>query len=479
VDYVVFTDAARHVLRPLFDPDPSASAIGDGVAAAWWHLGSPFDRATYRYTPWLAWLVLPNVFVHQAWGKVLFSLVDVLVGWLILRILRARGVPLSSATVYASLYWFNPIAINIATRGSADCIPVALSLAALDALLSRRLTAAAVWLGLGVHTKIYPIIFALPMGLFLNSDFLESPPLSKDEAEAVEEEDDEPPQATNPRQRRSSISSRPKPMHIHVPNQDHKEPRNTALQRLVEFVSWTRVRFALETVGTVTLATALAWLVYGDRCIQDAYLYHFGRTDPRHNFSPYFYALYLALTSTGAGSLSALLFRFAAFVPQLVVIAVAGMKMFRNLPLCMTVQVLAFVSLNKVCTAQYFLWWQSLLPVAAATLNTQWTADGMVVKRDGGSSPWAWLVGGALWLGAQVGWLLQASALEEAGESRFLQVWAAGLVFLGANAALMSCLVYLGRHNPPVASGGKLVAVKEAASGGALAWAESLLLWVA
>jgi hypothetical protein len=48
VDYKVFTDAARAVVRG----------------------GSPFDRATFRYTPLLAYAVLPNVLLTPLWGKV-------------------------------------------------------------------------------------------------------------------------------------------------------------------------------------------------------------------------------------------------------------------------------------------------------------------------------------------------------------------------------------------------------------------------
>lgn len=51
VDYLVFSDAAA------------------SVAAG----GSPFARATYRYSPILAFLLLPNSLLHAAWGKFLFS----------------------------------------------------------------------------------------------------------------------------------------------------------------------------------------------------------------------------------------------------------------------------------------------------------------------------------------------------------------------------------------------------------------------
>ena len=42
---------------------------------------SPFDRATYRYTPLLAWALLPNVWAHPAAGKLLFCSADLLAAW--------------------------------------------------------------------------------------------------------------------------------------------------------------------------------------------------------------------------------------------------------------------------------------------------------------------------------------------------------------------------------------------------------------
>jgi phosphatidylinositol glycan class M len=66
IDYVVFSDASRYVRNGQ----------------------SPYERATYRYTPLLSWILLPNNW-NPVFGKVLFSICDILVGlllhWMLLR----------------------------------------------------------------------------------------------------------------------------------------------------------------------------------------------------------------------------------------------------------------------------------------------------------------------------------------------------------------------------------------------------------
>lgn len=63
IDYHVYSDAAKHVLQG----------------------GSPYDRPTYRYSPIVAWLLIPNHLLFEAWGKVLFCTADIVVAFLVIK----------------------------------------------------------------------------------------------------------------------------------------------------------------------------------------------------------------------------------------------------------------------------------------------------------------------------------------------------------------------------------------------------------
>ncbi len=59
IDYFVITDAAQAVLAG----------------------GSPYDRATFRYSPLLAWMALPNHLLHPSAAKVCFCAADLGAAW--------------------------------------------------------------------------------------------------------------------------------------------------------------------------------------------------------------------------------------------------------------------------------------------------------------------------------------------------------------------------------------------------------------
>lgn len=164
IDYLVFTDAARFVVSG----------------------GSPYDRETYRYTPLLAWLLVPTTW-FPSFGKLVFAAADLVAGWLVARILIEgdarpdrvadggsgkkgqgkegsarvwRGMDPERAYRFAALWLLNPMVATISTRGSSEGLLGVLTAALIYAVYKRRVTLAGVLLGLGVHFKIYPFIYA-------------------------------------------------------------------------------------------------------------------------------------------------------------------------------------------------------------------------------------------------------------------------------------------------------------------------------
>ncbi|KAK8650912.1 hypothetical protein V6N13_140533 [Hibiscus sabdariffa] len=152
VDYLVFSDAA------------SLMASGQ----------SPYKRTTYRYSPLLAFLLIPNSFIAASWGKFLFSASDLFVGLFIRIILKQRKVPDHLCT-YSMLIWlFNPFTFTIGTRGNCEPVVCAMILWIIICLINGNVVQAACWFGLIVHFRIYPIIYALPIILFLDPRFFQS-----------------------------------------------------------------------------------------------------------------------------------------------------------------------------------------------------------------------------------------------------------------------------------------------------------------
>jgi hypothetical protein len=86
---------------------------------------------------------------------------------------------------------------------------------------------------------------------------------------------------------------------------------------------------------------------YGYEFLFETYLYHVTRKDHRHNFSFWFYNIYLTFTSP-TGTLVGVL----TFVPQLALVLAIGCCFGKDIFFCAFLQTFAFVAWNKVCTAQ-------------------------------------------------------------------------------------------------------------------------------
>ncbi|XP_067234286.1 GPI mannosyltransferase 1 [Chanodichthys erythropterus] len=331
---------------------------------------SPYSRSTFRYTPLLALILTPNVLLTAHFGKLLFVACDLLSGLLVLRLLALRGASHSTACVCCGLWLLNPLPIGVSTRGNAESLLAVLVLSTLLCLESRRRTSAAILFGLSVHMKIYPVTYALPIALSL--------------AEA-------------PSRKRGLI------------------------QNLIRCFSKDLLLFAAVS-GSVFLALNVTfYCIYGWDFLHETYLYHVTRRDIRHNFSPYFYLLYLTAERSWSGSLA-----LVCFLPQLLLLLLSSLAFRSDLPFCCFLHTAIFVSFNKVCTSQYFLWYLCLLPVVLPRLTLS--------LRRGFGLLLLWFVGQALWLSP-------AYYLEFEGWNSFALIWMAGLLFLLINSLILGQII--------------------------------------
>eukprot|EP00051_Salpingoeca_urceolata_P016835 m.226227 g.226227 ORF g.226227 m.226227 type:complete len:444 (+) comp18793_c0_seq1:273-1604(+) len=355
VDYDVYSQAAQHVVAGR----------------------SPYARATYRYTPLLAWLMCPGIWLGlPAFGKLVFAAADVGVGAIAMRVLqRHRGVSAhTAARLAAALLLFNPVTAAVSTRGNAEPLLGLVVLGALAFALDNRPFASGILLGAAVHLKLYPVIYVPAVFLHQGS---------------------------------------------HHKKQQHQHPLLALLRSLV---SNARVDFVLGVVLSFATLTLAMFLRYGPEFVQETYLYHVTRQDNRHNFSVYFYAMYLVHGTVWARGLA-----LAAFLPQATLVATAALCLARrDLPLAWFAQTVVFVLFNKVCTSQYFVWYLWLLPLVATSSRLSARAALACVA--------VWLCSQGLWLGA-------AYLLEFRGLNSFFWIWIAGVVMFVSHSVLLGVIV--------------------------------------
>ncbi|CAG8494337.1 3079_t:CDS:2 [Paraglomus brasilianum] len=382
IDYKVLTDAARYV------------TIGE----------SPYQRATYRYTPLLAFLLTPNIYVHKSFGKVLFVLADILIGVLIYKILRLRGLPELDAVTYSAYWLYNPMVANISTRGSAESLIGALVLSTLYLITTKRFYAASVMFGLSVHFKIYPIIYSVPLLMLLDDeDYWGIPWKGKEK--------------------------------VH----DTWTVKHWT-GKIARFVTPTRVWFGVISGGVFLYRRSEFELPsdpiinhqssiardhlnhyprhitqsYSQDFLRETYFYHVVRKDHRHNFSLWFYYIYLSYTEPHGTFLG-----IATFIPQFWLTFLLGAAFGKDLFFACFIQTFAFVTYQKVCTSQYFMWYTCLLPLILPSTSITFKYKGFMLLL-------AWVVSQALWLN-------EAYKLEFLGQNTFFAIWKASLLFFASN----------------------------------------------
>lgn len=369
---------------------------------------SPYGRTTYRYTPFLAALL--SVFPNRECGRFLFCTADALCGWIIVLLRRHNRMKIqttqSTNSVASSsqrpdlqdaLWWlYNPIAINICTRGSAESFVVLLPVLITMSLLCLRppsiLTGltAGFFHGIAIHAKLYPVIYTLS---FLT--------------------------ALVPKARTTRSEER----------NDKTLPMLYQITKT--FVIWIRrllapvpIVFGVTSSLTFAALTVAAVLLYDYEALDEGLLYHFTRVDHRHNYSMHWYWIYLARAHDTS---SMPLVGRLLLIPQLVLLLYTSLAVapYRGLALAVFVQTFLFVALNKVITAQYFTWYLCLLPLCSEQLR--WTPR---VQRA--------LLSLIL---AIVFWLCSAYCLEMQGMPVHRVVWMASMVFFGTNVNLLRALL--------------------------------------
>ncbi|EDO17922.1 hypothetical protein Kpol_1010p38 [Vanderwaltozyma polyspora DSM 70294] len=326
IDYFVFHDAAMYV----------------------YHGASPYLRDTYRYTPLLSWLLSFNF--HLNWfdfGKLLFVLFDLFSGIIIMKLIKQNSkISNSKLLILSSIWLLNPMVITISTRGNAESVLSFLILLSIYYLQKGKYILSGLVYGLSIHFKIYPIIYSLPIALYI-----------------------------------------------------YRTPK--WFSKLL--------KMGLSTLITTIMLGYMMYSIYGQEFLEHSYIYHFYRSDHRHNFSLWNILLYFdsAINNTNSTTFTSLS-KFA-FLPQLLMTFTVSILVYYN-PTFLTllkvlfVETFAFVTYNKVCTSQYFIWYLIFLPFLL--VNTT------ISKQKG-------IVMILVWVITQAAWLSQGYLLEFKGENVF------------------------------------------------------------
>ncbi|KAI3630751.1 hypothetical protein MIR68_012186 [Amoeboaphelidium protococcarum] len=325
---------------------------------------SPYERSTYRYTPLLALMMIGNHIIDQSFGKLLFVSGDIICGCF-MELLLARLGTQSNAVVW--WWWLNPFVIAISTRGNAECIIVLLVIITIYLLQNQKLLLAGMIYGVSIHWKIYPLIYAPSIAFFICS-------------------------------RSNTLSA--------------------SIPRIL--------KFGVASLLSLGGLTAVFYQRYGMDFLHNAYLYHIGRRDHRHNFAIYNTLMYMQVTA--ADNLSAIRYSsILTFLPQVALLLAISLRYAaRDLIMAVILCTFVFVSFNKVITSQYFIWFLVFIPLIQQRVR-------MSMKQ--------LLQCTTYWVLSQAVWLYFAYRLEIKGENTFIELFASSIAFFLSNIYILRTVI--------------------------------------
>lgn len=405
IDYHVFSDGALHLSK----------------------LESPYERETYRYTPILAAMMIPNVKIWYPIGKFFLSTVDVLVAYLIEKLLDAQTPKKQEKNLkeyiekrnkekkkkqycignddngYPSMFYlYNPLTVVICTRGSADCLITLMVLGSLVLLEKKHYAFSSIVYGFAVHFKIYPIIYAPALYLYL---------LTKEYDQQKEEKEDPI------KEKLLLIHSSPYKIIIDKTIYPFKLV-------LFNFYKTHSIIFVFISAFIFISFIGLFYVLLGYKFLFEYLLYHVLRKDHRHNYSIFYYLIYLTYDNNFSNSLSLI-----AFLPQMILILLATLFLYREINLCLIILTMIFVTFNKVITSQYFIWFFSLLPliISKNQLFNKQKIKGIILL--------------IIWWFFEIIWNVYSHQLEYNGKNTFMEMWIVDVCFFLVNCLCIKELI--------------------------------------
>lgn len=359
IDYHVFNNGSRNILAGH----------------------SPYIDEEYRYTPIVALVFLANSFLGYEFGKLLLVCADIYCAQVLYDLNINQGTNRLYSRLYLILWIFNPVAIAISTRGSFEPMLMAIILTSIQQLVRGRHVNSGFLFGLAIHLKLYPIIYALSLYIYL------------------------------------------------VQRKPYLKTQNKLFYWLKTLSpNYSQIKLFISAGLSFFIISYLSYKTYGDDYLEQSFLYHFRRKDLQHNFSVYFYIFRLLPNHQDCVGKVAFFIQAVGVISTTLSLANCDTNKrtkLRKLTFSLFGSTFVFVSLNKVCTSQYFLWYLIFLPLIADSIRL-YPAQACIMI--------------ATWLMSQANWLIFAYLYEYQKYEIIDHVGNSSLLFLACNIWLVTTL---------------------------------------